>query len=225
MIVKKYNDKTILISFQYDPKIISFVKALDGRKYLPHEKAWTIPLAGASVSIEQLARKGFKIDPKLLQAMEADVKQAEDAVHLAILPDTEFESPLPLFPYQKVGASFLHQIGSGLIGDEPGLGKTIMSLAVCEKVKAEKVLIFAPSAVKWQWASEIERFLYPQGAPEGEIMVVEGTKRTRDLMLEDKIVVRRESWKGKANGWRKSTGGRFFIVNYELLLRNFDSMN
>ena len=224
MQVKKTNDK-IEISFAYNPKLISFIKTLDGRTYNAKSKSWFIPLAGSSVSVEQLARKGFKIDPSLLEAMEADVKLAEEAEALAIEPDTNFESPLPLFPYQKVGASFLYQIGSGLMGDDMGLGKTIQSLAVAEKAKAEKVLIFCPASVKWQWASEIEKFLYPNGAPEGEIVVVEGNKRTRDLMLEDKIVVRRESWKGKANGWRKSTGGRFFIVNYELLLRNFDSMN
>ena len=224
MIVKKTNDK-IEISFAYNPKLISFIKTLDGRVYNPKSKTWFIPLAGSSVCVEQLARKWFKIEPELLQAMEADVKLAEEAVHLAILPDTEFESPLPLFPYQKVGASFLHQIGSGLMGDEMGLGKTIQALAVCEKIGAGKVLIFCPASIKWQWAQEIEKFLYPQGAPEGEIVVVEGNKRTRDLILEDKIVVRRESWKGKANGWREKTGARFFIVNYELLLRNFDSMN
>jgi len=111
------------------------------------------------------------------------------------------------------------------MGDEMGLGKTIQSLVVAEKINAEKVLIFCPAAIKWQWAAEIEKFLYPAGAPEGEIVVVEGNKRTRDLILQDAIVVRRENWQGKANGWRKGTGARFFIVNYELLLRNFEAMN
>lgn len=224
MIVKK-NNSSIEISFAYDPKLVLFVKTLDGRKYNAGTKSWFIPLAGSSVSVEQLARKGFRIELGLLEAMEADVKLAQEAVALAILPDAEFESPLPLFPYQKVGASFLYQIGSGLMGDEMGLGKTIMALAVCEKAEAKKVLIFCPASIKWQWAQEIEKFLYPDGAPEGEIVVVEGNKRTRGLLLEDKIVIRRESWKGKANGWRKNAGARFFIVNYELLLRNFESIN
>lgn len=224
MLVRKNKDK-IEISFAYDPKLIAFMKTLQGKKYNPGTKTWFIPLAGNSVTIEQLARKGFKIDPELLAAMEADVKLAQEAEAISILPDTEFESPLPLFPYQKVGASFLYQIGSGLMGDDMGLGKTIQSLAVAEKAQCEKVLIFCPASVKWQWAAEIEKFLYPKGAPEGEIVVVEGNKRTRELMLMDKIVVRRESWKGKANGWREKTGGRFFIVNYELLLRDFDAMD
>ena len=218
-------NNTIEITFAFSPKLVSFVKTLEGRKYNPGTKSWFIPLAGAGVSIAQLERKGFVIQPELKAAIEADQQQAQQAEALAVMDDAEFESPLPLFPYQKVGASFLYQIGSGLMGDEMGLGKTIQSLAVCERAKAQKVLIFCPSSVKWQWAAEIEKFLYPDGAPEGEIVVVEGNKRRRDLILQDQIVVRRETWKGKVNGWRKSTGARFFIVNYELLLRNFEAMN
>jgi len=224
MIARKANN-AIEILFRFDPKIVSFVKGLEGRKFNPASKTWFIPLAGSSVSLEQLERKGFQIDPVLLEELKNDQKVVAEAEAIAVMDDTEFETPLPLFPYQKVGASFLYRIGSGLMGDEMGLGKTIQSLAVCEKAKAEKVLIFCPASVKWQWAGEIEKFLYPQGAPEGEIVVVEGNKRTRDLILQDQIVVRRENWQGKANGWRKSTGARFFIVNYELLLRNFDAMN
>lgn len=221
----KQKGNAILISFKYDPALINFVKSLEGRKYIPNLKAWSIPLAGSSVSISQLERRGFKIDPALLYEVIRDQETAKQAEALAVQPDAAFDSPLPLFPYQKVGASFLHQIGSGLMADDVGLGKTIQALAVCEKVKAEKVLIFCPSAIKWQWAEEIEKFLYPAGAPEGEIVVVEGNKRRRDLLLQDQIVVRRESWQGKANGWRKGSGARFFIVNYELLLRNLDAMN
>ena len=103
MLVRKNKDK-IEISFAYDPKLIAFMKTLQGKKYNPGTKTWFIPLAGNSVTIEQLARKGFKIDPELLAAMEADVKLAQEAEAISILPDTEFESPLPLFPYQKVGA-------------------------------------------------------------------------------------------------------------------------
>lgn len=224
MIVKKYNDDLLEISFKWNPKLIAFVKTLEGRRYSPKTKAWYIPIPGSGVSVAQLQRKGFEIDEDILAAIEDDARRAAEAEALAVSLDTEFESPLPLFPYQKVGASFLYQIGSGLMGDEMGLGKTIQSLAVCEKAGVQKALIFCPASVKWQWASEIERFLYPDGAPEGEIVVVEGSKHTRDLLLRDEVVIRRESWKGKANGWRKGAGGRFFICNYEQLLRNLEAM-
>jgi len=81
-----------------------------------------------------------------------------------------------------------------------GLGKTVQALAVAEKVKAEKILIFCPASVKWQWAQEIEKFLGKQ-----DTRVVEGGKLRRwDIWKEDH---------------------RFYIANYELLLRDFDLMN
>jgi SNF2 family DNA or RNA helicase len=199
MIVRK-NNNVVEISFSYRPELVSFIKTLEGRKYNPATKHWYIPLAGSHESIERLAKKGFTIELKLWDEVKRDRKQAREAEALAVMPDTEFDTPLPLFPYQKVGAAFLYKIGSGLIGDEMGLGKTVQSLAVCEKAKAEKVLIFAPVAVKWQWAQEIEKFI-----PDASVVVIEGTK-----------VERRKLWKSEA---------RFYVVNYELLLRDFEEMN
>ena len=199
MIARK-NNNTVEISFKYDPMLVSFVKSLEGRKYNPATKCWYIPLAGSHASVDRLAKRGFTIHPELWAEVKKDQEQAREAEALAVLPDTEFTTPLPLFPYQKVGSAFLWKIGSGLLGDEMGLGKTVEALAVCEKVKAEKVLIFCPASVKWQWASEIEKFI-----PGAAVVVVEGTG--------DK---RRELWKSEA---------RFYVANYELLLRDFEVMN
>jgi len=200
MLVRK-NNNAIEISFQYDPILVSFVKSLEGRKYNPATKNWYIPLAGSRASVDRLARRGFQIDPELWNEVKRDQEQAREAEALAVLPDTEFSTFLPLFPYQKVGSAFLWKIGSGLLGDEMGLGKTIMALALCEKVKAEKVLIFAPAAVKWQWAQEIEKFI---PASVDKIVVVEGGKERQKLWYLPR---------------------RFYIANYELLLRaDFEKM-
>lgn len=201
MIARKV-ENSVEISFSYDPMLVSFVKSLEGRKYNPATKCWYIPLAGSHVSVDRLAQRGFTIHPELWAEVRKDQEQAREAEALATLPDTEFTTPLPLFPYQKVGSAFLYKIGSGLIGDEMGMGKTPMSLAVCEKAKADKVLIFAPSAVKWQWADEIAKFLKTNNS-----VVIEGDKKTRIKI-----------WQGNYNY-------RFYIANYELLLRDFNEMN
>src|SRR3990167_3023384 len=112
----------------------------------------------------------------------------------------EFKTSLPLFPYQLKGAEFLHRIGSGLLGDEMGLGKSVQALAVCELADAKKVLIFCPSSIKWQWKEEIEKFM-----PDSSVVVIEGVPRER-LTL----------WRGDYC---------FYVVNYELLLRDFALMN
>ena len=201
----------IIISFQYNPYLVSKVKTLDNRKYSPKERAWYIPIANSTKSIEKLTKWGFEVETDLLKAVKEDHRKAKEAEALAVMPDTEFETPLPLFPYQKVGASFLYKIGSGLLGDEMGLGKTVMALALAEKVKAQKVLIFCPAAIKYQWSEEIRKFLN-EGA-----VVINGTKIQRILQ-----------WRGGGNPvYDKETRKpiRFYISNYELLLRDFDFMS
>ena len=203
------NEDRIEIRFDYDRLLVSFVKELLGRTYHQHDHHWSIPLAGATDSVKKLESRGFTIDPALKTALALDEKVAQEAVELSAKDDTPFETSLPLFPYQKVGASFLYKIGSGLLGDEMGLGKTVQALAVCEQAKAQRVLIFCPSAVKYQWAEEIKRFLDPTG------MLLNTT------VIDGKPEEREQQW--RAVGINVSPS--FVIANYELLLRDFASMN
>jgi len=224
MIARK-NNNTIEISFSYNPAIVAFVKGLEGRKWIPKKKLWAIPLAGSEYNIKMLQQYGFTIDLELWEAVKKDKEAAREAEALAVMDDTEFKTPLPLFPYQKVGAAFLYKVGSGLLGDDMGLGKTVQSLAVCEKAQAKKVLIFAPSAVKWQWAGEIERFLprdtwhappsveYPYSGPDSPPRYSE-THYIK--VIEGNAGERKEAWHGDY---------RFYIANYELLLRDFNEMD
>ena len=193
-------DNKIQITFTYKPELVQLVKSLSGREYDPKSRNWFIPIAGSLSAVKRLANNGFFISQDVIQAVKEDKRLADEAEALVVMPDTEFDTQLPLYPYQKIGASFLYKLGSGLLGDEPGMGKTLMSLAVAEKAKAEKVLIFTPSAVKWQFAEEIKRFI-----PGSSVVVVNGS-----------VDKRRELWTSKA---------RFYIANYELLLRDMDHIN
>jgi SNF2 family DNA or RNA helicase len=200
MRVSLLGDKVEII-FPYSPAMVELIKTLGSRQYAPKRKSWTIPLAGAFESVEKLKRWGFNIDEAVELAVRQDAERGRQAEALAEEKDTPFESSLPLFPYQKVGARFISTIGSGLIGDEPGMGKTVESLAVVEDSSAKSVLIFCPSAVKYQWAEEIKKFI----PTDNSVMVVDGAKEERIIQ------------------WR--SGVRFFVANYELLLRDFLEMD
>lgn len=200
----------IEISFRYDPRIVSLVKSLDGRKYSPATKSWLIPLVGSMKILERLHAAGFVIEPELYEAVRQDQVTTQENEALAGMPDTEFITPLPLYPYQKVGAAFLYRVESGLLGDEPGLGKTLMSLAVCEKAGARKILILCPSAVKWQWHDEIARFFPRYGIGAKNTVVIEGNKEERTRLWSSP----------KAN-----VSPTFIIANYELLIRDLEEIN
>lgn len=198
MKARKQGD-VIEITFPYDARLVALMKSFPGRKYSPQTKAWYIPIAGSSEAIEKLRRWQFSIDPDLLSAIEENKRVAEEVEALQVMDDAPFDTLLPLFPYQKVGAAFLYKIGSGLLGDEPGTGKTIQSIAVCQKIGALKVLVFCPAAVKYQWADEIERFI-----PGMKIVVIDGDKKAREKL-----------WQSEA---------QYYIANYELLLRDIIEM-
>ena len=114
--------------------------------------------------------------------------------------NSTFKTTLPLFPYQVKGAEFLHRIGSGLLGDSPGVGKTLQVIALAEHTQAEKILVFCPAVLKHQWANELKIFV-----PHRTSVVIEGTKKER------------------AELWKKDV--HYYLVNYELLLRDFADMN
>lgn len=67
-----------------------------------------------------------------------------------------------MFPYQQEGVLFAYQHARAIIGDEMGLGKTLQAIAGAELFRREmgisKVLILAPTSLKFQWKTEIEKF-------------------------------------------------------------------
>lgn len=67
-----------------------------------------------------------------------------------------------MFPYQEQGVLFAYQHGRAIIGDEMGLGKTVQAIAATELLRREmgisKVLILAPTSLKYQWKTELEKF-------------------------------------------------------------------
>lgn len=108
-----------------------------------------------------------------------------------------------LYPYQMEGVAFLAGNGRALLADDMGLGKTLQAIAAAvwlhRHAGAERVLIVCPASLKQQWAREIERFT---GL---EAHIIEGSVQARHPQ------------------YRRGSG--FYIVNYELVLRDLTEIN
>ena len=79
--------------------------------------------------------------------------------------DSDLEVPCPpgleYKPYQKAGISYALQRKDTLIGDEPGLGKTIQALGFVNKLgdAVKNVLVVGPATLSFNWKLEAEKWL------------------------------------------------------------------
>lgn len=59
--------------------------------------------------------------------------------------------------YQNAAIEYALRRKHTLIGDAPGIGKTLTAIGACNAVGAEKVLVICPAAIRGQWKTEIKR--------------------------------------------------------------------
>lgn len=62
------------------------------------------------------------------------------------------------YPYQQDGIRFGLEHKRIIIGDEPGLGKTLQSIGVVDTANAYPCLVICPSSLKINWQREFEKF-------------------------------------------------------------------
>lgn len=197
--------KNLVIEFPYDPHIVSIVQKFDGRTFNKTKKTWSVPIVQARTVVDSLAPFGFQFDEKCLELYQslrrlawksAKMKAGDFSdVELSMMDELE----MPFFEYQKVGVGFMAVVKSGLVGDQPGLGKTIQSLGLTKLVKAKKVLVFCPMTLKGSWSEEIDKWI-----PGSSVTIIGGDKKKR------------------AEQWKEDT--TYYVCNYHLLLRDLDWM-
>lgn len=109
--------------------------------------------------------------------------------------------PDELLPYQAQGTEWLYEVKRGILGDDPGLGKTVQALSAVDNIStAPPILIVCPSVVRTVWAEQIERWL-----PGATYSVVKGKPNERAKAILDE----------KAD---------FVILHYDVLWRDFETI-
>lgn len=61
-----------------------------------------------------------------------------------------------LRPYQNAGIDYALGRRHTLIGDAPGVGKTLTAIGACNAVNAQKVLVICPAQIRPQWRTQIK---------------------------------------------------------------------
>lgn len=210
MYINIVNNKLTLV-FQYNPVIINIIKQLDGRVFNTKTKTWSIPIIHVVKVLDILTPVGFKASTEVLELYDTKIATDKEIAKI-IEGDVSQEKinqveklQLPLFNFQKKGVYFLAERQSGILGDEPGCGKTIQSLATTLINKAKRNLVVCPSSLKMQWQEEINKWV-----PTAIVYIVAGTKKQR-LKIYQKA--------------QKQTKLFYIIINYELILRDVDELS
>lgn len=63
-----------------------------------------------------------------------------------------------LWAYQRADLDYVLERGGGILGDQPGCGKTPTAIAFCNEVEGHRNLIIVPASLRLQWAAKIREW-------------------------------------------------------------------
>lgn len=168
------------LRFKYDPQLISLVKNVPGRRYIPEGKYWTIPTPHLGFLINEI--KGTPYEKALQIQSEESLNQNETLDPTTEIPDVDISD---IDIYVKEGSTlYAHQLAflkyaksrdrRGFINsDDMGLGKTIetVNFALYQRKKygyKHCLIIACVNAAKYSWQDDIAK--HTNGQEQGYIL-------------------------------------------------------
>jgi SWI/SNF-related matrix-associated actin-dependent regulator 1 of chromatin subfamily A len=106
---------------------------------------------------------------------------------------------LDYLPYQKVGIVYAEDKKRLLIGDSPGLGKTIQAIGIINNHDIQTGLIICPASLKLNWKREMEKWLYDKRLTVGvaygnDVPTTDFVIANYDILKRNEKQLRREQW-------------------------------
>lgn len=150
-------------------------------------------LRGVKITYENILDKPWQVEPK-----------SDDYKNIPLNFKHTFKGKLR--PFQEEGVKFcLSCNGRALIADSMGTGKTIQAIATTQRLhRFRPVLIVCPSVVKYNWASELLKFV-----DNPTIYILEGYVNDVKSPVHDKYLYHKGSEQDV-----------YIIVNYDILADN-----
>jgi SNF2 family DNA or RNA helicase len=209
----------VLVRFPYDPKLVNRVHKVPGARWHDETKTWRAPL---TMDTCRVLRRVFGTQLEILPPLvvwaraelvaEAAMEEIRSGKARARLVRVEKSAPqlalaMDARPYQKDGAAFLSLGRHVLLGDQPGLGKTLQTLAALIETGARRIVVACPrTACRTVWERETARW-----APGIETFVAQGTPAHRERVMGEFFIsgVRQD---GSGDGRQK-----MLIINTEMI--------
>jgi len=177
-----------IVEFDFHPRLSSEIKKIEGAKYIPSLKTWNVPRSSlAQLQHYAECAKGFGPVDWQKKSIESE------------MPDLLVPHQLKLKPrdYQLKGIARGLVLKRCINADEPGLGKSMQSIATINIAQSFPCLIICPSSLKINWEREWSKFTDKKA-----------------MILTDEM---RDNWPYYFNQGIYQV----FIVNYESLKKYF----
>lgn len=148
----------IVLTFQYDPVLVSLVRGLPERRYYSDPPRWVVPASPWHAREVVSKLPGFQIDP----AIRSLAKEVRTMVQAS--KKTKGRRISGLYPYQSAAVDFISKAnGRCIVADDIGLGKTVETLAWLREAGLERIWVVAPASVVLNWKDEYERWMEETG--------------------------------------------------------------
>lgn len=189
------------VSFEYESNLVSIIKSMGTRVYIPDKKTWEIPESAVPMLMSRL----HDYDVLLRGEMRHETPESH-----AQLPSGFVFTTKP-YKHQMEGVIYGLEHESFLLGDDQGLGKTkeIIDLAMCRKqIDGLKhcLIICGINGNKYNWADEVKI----HSREDSWILGTRFTKRPPIKMIEG-------STKDKMEDLNNIPHQFFWITNIETL--------
>ena len=139
------------VSFEYDSNLVSIIKSMGTRVYIPDKKTWEIPESAVPMLMSRL----HDYDVLLRGEMRHETPESH-----AQLPSGFMFTTKP-YKHQMEGVIYGLEHESFLLGDDQGLGKTkeIIDIAMCRKQTdgiKHCLIICGINGNTYNWADEVK---------------------------------------------------------------------
>jgi SWI/SNF-related matrix-associated actin-dependent regulator of chromatin subfamily A-like protein 1 len=181
------------VSFQYSRNIVDAIKKIDGAWYRSADRVWVVPRHKEAELSRFRQKFGEKEEVNPVYSMPEIIEEVPPLPSLSVPLDLRMTP----FPYQTNGIAYNIEKKRAIIGDEPGLGKTLQAIATIHTLEAYPVLVVCPSTLKLNWQKEWN-----------------DVAGKRAMILNDRV---KNTWQQ----YHKVGMIDVFIVNYESLKKFF----
>lgn len=190
------------------------VKAIPGARFRKASRDWSVPLTLDGIdAVSDLVANSlswdlpFTVDEETERVMTEVVREFRQTLLESSAKDRDLQisglTPgLELRPFQRAGVAYAMKHKRTLIGDAPGLGKTIQAIATVVGSGALPALVICPATLKLNWKREIERWV-----PGAKVQILSGTGKPSKTNIS----------RAKRSSTEVDSEAGWVIVNYDIL--------